>query len=298
LPDIAPLIAPLLLDGPCGADLRYDAVYDKIPELARSEDEGLPKGVWERESKKADWPAVSALCSEVLMTRTKDLQIAGWLGQALMNLHGPSGAALGWTIFSRLASTFWHDIYPRIEENDAEIRLRAVYLLVKQTDQWLTAYLASTPGDRDALLTALAPPEVDIAALTTLLQELQQLQLFLDQQLGEQSPLFHQLTEPLQKRLATLSVLPTAASVNAAAFTDYQAMAASPIHLTLNSRDAAYAALGDIARVLAKSEPHSPVPMILEALVSWRDCHFNDLLTRMPQDKASVYELLKFFKQP
>jgi type VI secretion system protein ImpA len=334
--DPAPLLAPLLLDEPCGADLRYDQVYDKIPELGRCEAEGLPMGVWERESKKSDWPAVVALCTEVLSTRTKDMQIAAWLGQALTRLHGPRGAALGWRIFSSLTTTFWHDIHPRIDNKDAnnkdannkdannkdaEIRLCAVYWFAKQTDQWLTEYLASTVGDRDAQEGTESTSAEGLAALTSLLQELEQLQLFLDQQLGQQTSLFHQLIEPLQRRLSTIKALPQATLANAiaaaqsgdqslaavpitlanaiaAAQSGDQALAAVPIQLKLNSRDAAYAALGDIARVLAKAEPHSPVPMILEALVSWRDCQFSDLLTRMPQDKASLYELLKFFKQP
>jgi type VI secretion system protein ImpA len=300
LPDPGLLLAPLLLDGPCGADLRYDQVYDKIVELGRSETEGLPMGVWERESKKSDWHGVVALCVDVLGTRTKDMQIAAWLGQALTRLHGPRGAALGWKMFSSLTTTFWQDIHPRMNDNDTEIRMCAVYWLTQHTSQWLTEYLAASASERDNLqLTEPANAE-DTAALTSLLQELLQLQLFLDQQLGQQASLFHQLTEPLHQRLALLAVLAPPALAHSTAFasTDISAMKSTPTQHTFNSRDAAYAALGDIARVLAKSEPHSPVPMILEALVSWRDCQFNDLLTRMPQDKANLYELLKFFKQP
>jgi len=300
LPDPGLLLAPLLRDGPCGADLRYDQVYDKIAELGRSETEGLPMGVWERESKKSDWHGVIALCVDVLNTRTKDMQIAAWLGQALTRLHGPCGAALGWKIFSSLTKTFWQDIHPRMDDNDTEIRMCAVYWLTQHTSQWLTEYLAATASERDNLQTTEPSSAEETAALTSLLQELLQLQLFLDQQLGQQASLFHQLTEPLHQRLALLAVLatPVVAHSTAHASTDISAMKSTPTQHTFNSRDAAYAALGDIARVLAKSEPHSPVPMILEALVSWRDCQFNDLLTRMPQDKASLYELLKFFKQP
>lgn len=303
LPDPALLLVPLLLDGPCGADLRYDLVYDKIAELGRSETEGLPMGIWERDSKKSDWHGVVALCVDVLSTRTKDMQIAAWLSRALTRLHGPCGAALGWRIFSSLTTTFWQDIHPRIDDNDTEIRMCAVYWLTQHTSQWLTEYLAATASERDNLqtteITELTSAE-DTAALTSLLQELLQLQLFIDQKLGQQVSLFHQLTEPLHTRLALLAVLAPPASAHSTAFasTDISAMKSTPIQYTFNSRDAAYAALGDIARVLAKSEPHSPVPMILEALVSWRDCQFNDLLTRMPQDKASLYELLKFFKHP
>lgn len=300
LPDTALLLAPLLVDGPCGTDLRYELVYDRISELGRSETEGVPMGVWERESKKSDWHGVVDLCVEVLSTRTKDMQIAAWLSHALIRLHGPIGAALGWKIFSTLTSNFWSDIHPHMDDGDAEIRLCPVYWLTQRTSQWLTEYLPSTASERDNLLIVDATNTTDIVALTNLRQELLQLQIFLDQQLGPQASLFHQLTEPLQQHLNLLAVLSAPAPTDSTAFpsSDGSDMKNSPNQLTLNSRDATYAALESIARDLAKSEPHSPVPMILEALVSWRDCQFNDLLTRMPQDQASLYELLKFFKKP
>lgn len=298
LPDPAPLLAPLLLDGPCGVDLRYDQVYDKILELARSEDEYLPMGIWEREYKKSDWSAVTALCFEVLSTRSKDMQIVAWLGQALTRLHGPIGAAFGWTMFARLTSIFWNDIHPRMEDNDVEIRLCSVEWFTTQTGHWLTEYLGLKASGSDALLPIETISAENLAALKSLLQELQQFQLFFDQKLGQQSPLFHQLTDPLQKRLDSLNTSTQAALADSVIFNETQIMTSAPIQVTSNSRDAAYATLGDIARILSKSEPHSPVPMILEALVSWRDCQFNDLLERMPQDKASLYELLKFFKHP
>ena len=298
--DLSLLLAPLLQDGPCGLDLRYDQVYDKILEHARSETDGLPLGVWEREYKKSDWPAVSALCIDILSTRTKDMQIAAWFGQALMSLHGPRGAALGWHIFSRLMVSFWNDIHPRMEDQDAEIRLCVVYWFTKQTSLWLTEYLSSFTGEVDALFAIENTPAEDVVALTNLHQELLQLQFFLDHQLGQQAPLFHQLTEQLKNRLTAIAALPKAEVANTTAtdFTGSQPISAAPIQLTLHSRDAAYAAIGDISRLLAKSEPHSPVPMILDALVSWRDFQFNDLLTHMPQDRASLYDLLKFFKKP
>lgn len=298
LPDPAGLLMPLLVDGPCGADLRYDQIYDKIPELARSESDDLPKGVWERESKKSDWPAVAALCIEVLTTRTKDMQISAWLGESLTRLHGPKGAALGWTIFSRLTTIFWHNIHPRMDGEDAEFRLTSVYWFAKRTGYWLTEYLALSSKDGESLLSSGATQVEDLPSLKALLQELQQLQLFFNQQLGQQTPFFHQLTEQLQKQFDTFASLPKTTSADATALADAQTTTATSTQHSLHSRDAAYAALGDIARVLSKTEPHSPVPMILDALVSWRDDQFNDLLARMPQDKASLYELVKFFKKP
>jgi hypothetical protein len=63
------------------------------------------------------------------------------------------------------------------------------------------------------------------------------------------------------------------------------------------SRESAYEQLSEIAKFLARVEPHSPVPMVLDALVAWRGSSFEDLLLRLPsQGGASVYDLLRLFR--
>ena len=76
--DIEALLQPISDEEPCGSDLRYHPVTDKIKE-ARRQEEALAQGVWEREVKVADYVAVLKLAKEALTKQSKDLQIAAWL---------------------------------------------------------------------------------------------------------------------------------------------------------------------------------------------------------------------------
>lgn len=92
------LLTPIPGDNPSGPNLRYDPVYDQIKE-ARREDEG-EQGVFHREAKKADVKLVIKLAGDTLATRSKDLQLAAWLTEALLRREGfpgQGGAGSAWT---------------------------------------------------------------------------------------------------------------------------------------------------------------------------------------------------------
>jgi type VI secretion system protein ImpA len=119
LPDT--LLTPLPGDQPCGADLRYDPLYDKIKE-ARREDDDAPQGEWERPRKVADWPQVIKLTTETLEKRSKDLQIAVWLTEALLRRDGCAGLGEGLTLLHGLVERFWDHVHPQLEDGDVELR--------------------------------------------------------------------------------------------------------------------------------------------------------------------------------
>lgn len=117
---------------PCGEDLRYAPLYDKIKE-ARREEEEVQEGEWKTEGKKADYPQVVKLAVEALSTKTKDLQIAAWLTDAMLRTEGFVGLKQGLDLLQGLVGTFWDGLYPELEDGDAE--LRAVPL------QWIDSSL-------------------------------------------------------------------------------------------------------------------------------------------------------------
>jgi type VI secretion system protein ImpA len=119
LPDT--LLNPLAGDQPCGADLRYDPLYDKIKE-ARREDDDAPQGEWARTRKVADWPQVIKLATDALDKRSKDLQLAVWLAEALLRKEGVGGLGQGLTLIHGLVEKFWDQVYPQLEDGDAELR--------------------------------------------------------------------------------------------------------------------------------------------------------------------------------
>lgn len=120
--DVDELLQPVPGDNPAGEDLRYAPVYEELKEARRAEDP-LAMGDWQRELKTADWNRVISLATETLSAKTKDLQIAAWLCEALVMSSGFSGLSRGLELVCGLQERFWDTVYPLIEEDDLEYRL-------------------------------------------------------------------------------------------------------------------------------------------------------------------------------
>jgi type VI secretion system protein ImpA len=116
------LLNPIPGENPSGEDLRYSPIYDKIKEARREEEESA-QGEWKTEVKRADYPTVIKLASETLATKTKDLQLAAWLTEALVRTEGFAGLNQGLVLTKALLETFWDTMYPAIEEGDLELRM-------------------------------------------------------------------------------------------------------------------------------------------------------------------------------
>jgi type VI secretion system protein ImpA len=121
MPIGAELLNPIPGPSPGGANLRYDPAYDKIKE-ARREDDTAPQGDWSYGLKKADWPLVIKLCSDLLSNKTKDLQLAAWLTEALVRREGFAGLQQGLELCRGLVNQFWDNLYPEAEEGTYEER--------------------------------------------------------------------------------------------------------------------------------------------------------------------------------
>src|SRR5947208_289654 len=115
------LLNPIPGENPSGANLRYAPTYDKIKE-ARREDDDAPQGEWRRERKLADWPTVIKLTTEALFKKSKDLQLAAWLTEALIKRNGIAGLLDGLQVLGGLVENFWDNLYPELEDGDAEYR--------------------------------------------------------------------------------------------------------------------------------------------------------------------------------
>lgn len=126
--DLDKILAPIEGENSAGENLRYDPVYDEIKE-ARREDEVLEQGEWQHELKTADWPKVFDLAVDTLTARSKDLQIAVWLFEALVKLDGFPGVAAGLKIINSLLNEYWENLYPEIEDDDLDYRVGPLELL-------------------------------------------------------------------------------------------------------------------------------------------------------------------------
>jgi len=115
------LLQPIPGSNPAGTNLRYDPIYDKIKEARREEDD-VEQGDWKRARKVADWPLVIKLASDALATKSKDLQIAAWLTEALLKQEALGGLRAGLGLLHGLLEKFWDHLYPELEGGDAELR--------------------------------------------------------------------------------------------------------------------------------------------------------------------------------
>ena len=128
------LLNPISADNPTGKNLRYDPLYDKIKE-ARREDKDVPQGDWQIERKLADWPLTIKLTSDALATKTKDLQLAVWLTQALLRREGVASFREGLDLISKLLEMYWEGIYPEPEDGDLEPRVAPLEWLATESER-------------------------------------------------------------------------------------------------------------------------------------------------------------------
>jgi type VI secretion system protein ImpA len=117
------LLTPIPGDNPAGVNLRYDRVYDQIKEARSEEDVTLPAGAWERQTKRADFKLVAKLAGDALVGRTKDLQLAVWLGEAMIKQEGISLLAPALRLCLELQQYFGDTLYPEIDEGDPGMRV-------------------------------------------------------------------------------------------------------------------------------------------------------------------------------
>ena len=123
--DIDAMLQPISEASPSGENLRYSGIYDEITE-ARRADDNLNQGEWQTELKVADFGRVLDLAIPAITTRSKDLQIAAWLSEALIKSYGFAGLRDSIKLLAGLQSQFWETLHPEIDEGDMEGRANAI----------------------------------------------------------------------------------------------------------------------------------------------------------------------------
>lgn len=130
--DLEAMLSPISEEKPSGENLRYSGLYDEISE-ARRADEDVEQGEWKIALKIADFRQVIILATPALTSQTKDLQIAVWLSEALVKLHGFVGLRDGLKLARGLQENFWETLFPEIDEGDMEGRANALEGMARQT---------------------------------------------------------------------------------------------------------------------------------------------------------------------
>jgi type VI secretion system protein ImpA len=142
------LLAPIPGERATGRDMRYEREYRAILEARREEDARTPRGVWVREVKQADWGQVERLCAELLRDKSKDLRVAGWLGEAWVQRHGYAGLAPALTLIAGLCERYWESLHPDID-GDPDVHIAAI--------EWLNQRLPLVLRQLPVVIHALVP---------------------------------------------------------------------------------------------------------------------------------------------
>ncbi|GBC62147.1 type VI secretion system protein TssA [Desulfonema ishimotonii] len=149
-PDVERLLHPISAEKPSGEFLLYEGTYDRIRDARRADDPNLPRGVWETDLKKADWREVTELCFDALENRTKDLQIAVWLLEALLHRYRFDGVREGLKLLAGLCEKFWDSLYPEIEADDLYGRIAPAEWMNRKLSIRLKLIPVTRPDSRNA----------------------------------------------------------------------------------------------------------------------------------------------------
>ena len=147
--DLQHLLQPIAPGRPAGESLRYEGTYDRIAEARREDDPALSQGIYKTRLKRADWEADETICILALGTRSKDLQIAGWLLEAWLHLHGFAGVEAGLRLLTGLCQNFWDDLYPTLAGGDVEDRIAPIEWINHKLSLKLKSIALTLPSEPD-----------------------------------------------------------------------------------------------------------------------------------------------------
>jgi type VI secretion system protein VasJ len=140
----SPLGASEINEGaPCGESVRYEPEFEQL-EAELSKLESL-------KAEPVDWNTVVQLSSDILRDKSKDLLVAVYLCQGLLQTEGYRGLAVGLQIISDMVEKHWDGMFP------AKKRLRARKVAMEWLAEKASRYIETTPpGDSDADTVILA----------------------------------------------------------------------------------------------------------------------------------------------
>lgn len=118
--DVSPLIEPIPGESPVGIDLRqsedpnnlYRRIRDDRADARRHEQDADLSGEPSPEAKQL-WKQVRQNSVDYLASKSKDLEIAAYLVEALIRLDRLPGIVEGCEVVKGLVSGFWGELYPR-----------------------------------------------------------------------------------------------------------------------------------------------------------------------------------------
>lgn len=128
--DLENLLAPLDAgDQGAGIDLRLDfsasSAYQRLRDArsaARAEERARDADGDTDAPEALGWREVLQVGEQALATQSKDLEIAAWMTEALVRVHGLRGLATGARLITGLCDRYWDAVFPLPDEDGLEVR--------------------------------------------------------------------------------------------------------------------------------------------------------------------------------
>lgn len=128
--DVAALLAPLDSgDQGTGVDLREDysstSSYQRLRDAraaARAEERARDADGESDASEATGWRDIFSVGQKALANQSKDLEVAAWLTEAMVRMHGLAGVTAGAALMLGLCDSFWDSLFPRPDEDGLENR--------------------------------------------------------------------------------------------------------------------------------------------------------------------------------
>jgi len=316
------LLAPISAGQPCGEDLAFSPEFDAINRARQADDPSIEQGAWVTTLKEADWKFVARRCTELMETRSKDLQLAVWLAEASIKTGGLAALADSLRLLAALCERYWDHVHPLPDEDGPERRIGnlawiAAHIapLVKEVPvaegvsmmAWEAARLRGPDSVAEldaARAKAPAPARQALAQFAEdCLAALAELERAVDDRLGTDGPSFGAGRAALRD-FADLAAPPSAASSQPSAMQGAaNAMpvvvaSGAPVRMQgpamegpLLSREQALAQLRGVAEFFRRTEPHSPVAYLAEKAARWGEQPLHAWLRSVIKDDASLARL-------
>ena len=131
--DIESLLEPISDDQPQGEDIREDRsptsdyyIIKDARNAARATERG---GLFDADSQAealSEWHPVLDKGIEILTGKSKDIEVACWMIEAAVRLHGFAGLKDSLTVLRRMVDDYWDGLYPEPDEDGIETKVAAI----------------------------------------------------------------------------------------------------------------------------------------------------------------------------
>src|SRR5262249_3195969 len=269
--------SPISAEAPGGRDVRYDDEFDALKnevgkqsavasrtdfdrlvqrggQLIGGKAGGDGVGTLTEEAGGADYSRIVDLATSILTSKSKDLQVAGFLCMGLYRRERYAGLAEGLDVYKSLIEGFWDSLYPEMRR--LEGRRNAVQWVAENIGN-LVPVRPPEPGERADVERAIATGK----SIDALLRE----------RIAEMPPSLSVLTRALAEALDTLPA-PRAAASEApagAAAAAIPVTVVTPAAAELKTEDDADLAVARAADFLRGAQPRRPVGYRLMRSLRW-----------------------------